>query len=54
MEQEPIGGSSFFLFMVVYFRQSKTEVLKCFKEYKAQMENLTGKIIKLHIDDGTE
>ncbi|XP_065091273.1 uncharacterized protein LOC135712243 [Ochlerotatus camptorhynchus] len=63
MEEESIGGSKYFLSfiddasrkLVVYFLQSKTEVLECFKEYKALMENQTGKRIKgLRTDNGTE
>ncbi|CAG4978543.1 unnamed protein product [Colias eurytheme] len=63
MENVSIGGSRYFLLFVddcsrmvfVYFLKHKNEALKCFKEFKAQVENQTKKTIKvLRSDNGLE
>lgn len=63
MENLSLGGSRYFLIFVddysrmthVYFLKSKDEVLQCFKEYKAKVENATSNKIKiLRSDNGTE
>lgn len=63
MEVESLGGNKYFLIFVddcsrktfLYLLKSKTEVFAKFKEFKALVENQTGKKIKkLRTDNGTE
>lgn len=63
MEVESIGGSRYYLLFVddfsrmafIYFIKNKNEALKCFKEFKAKVENQLGKKIKiLRSDNGRE
>ncbi|KAI8424616.1 hypothetical protein MSG28_003049 [Choristoneura fumiferana] len=63
MEVESIGGSRYYLLFVddfsrmafIFFIKNKSEALKCFKEFKAKVENQLGKKIKiLRSDNGRE
>lgn len=63
MERSSLGGSRYFLLYIddysrmtyVYFLKNKSEAFDCFKEYKAKVENLTSKKIKiLRSDNGKE
>ena len=63
MSVDSIGGGKYFLTFIddksrwtkVYILKSKSEVFETFREYKAEVENQTGKKIKtLRSDNGTE
>lgn len=63
MEESSINGAKYFLLFIddhtrkvfVYFLQAKTEVPALFEQFKARVENETGKRIKcLRTDNGTE
>ncbi|GBP45102.1 Retrovirus-related Pol polyprotein from transposon TNT 1-94 [Eumeta japonica] len=63
MENRSIGGSRYFMLFIddfsrmtyIYFLKSKDEALKCFQQYKAEVENqLNCKIKILRSDNGTE
>lgn len=63
METESLAGSKYFLLFVddysrmifVYFVKHKSEALTCFKDFKAKVENQTGKKIKtIRSDNGRE
>lgn len=63
MENVSIGGSKYFLTFIddctrkvfVYFLESKTQVVESFMEFKATVENETGRRIKiLRSDNGKE
>lgn len=63
MRTTSLGGAKYFAVFIddksrwceIYFLSKKTDILDAFKQYKAYVENLTGKRIKaLQSDNGTE
>lgn len=63
MENQSIGGSKYFMLFIddfsrmtyIYFLKTKDEALKCFQQYKAEVENQLNCSIKiLRSDNGTE
>ena len=63
MENRSIGGSRYFMLFVddfsrmtyIYFLKAKDEALKCFQQYRAEVENQLNRRIKiLRSDNGTE
>lgn len=63
MENRSIGGSKYFMLFIddfsrmtyIYFLKSKDEALKCFQQYKAEVENQLNSSIKiLRSDNGKE
>lgn len=63
MENRSIGGSRYFMLFIddfsrmtyIYFLKTKDEALKCFQQYKAEVENQLNRSIKIiRSDNGTE
>lgn len=63
MENQSIGGSRYFMLFIddysrmtyIYFLKTKDEALKCFQQYKAEVENQLNSSIKiLRSDNGKE